>query len=90
MATTMDSPTAVRKGDPFLSFNFLFPYLELKLETITQFRIPGTDKFAKVIDFLRRQLHRDTMVLAGLDTHDGGRKIHDGFCGVWSFATIVL
>ncbi|KAM6554067.1 hypothetical protein CsatB_014829 [Cannabis sativa] len=61
MATTMDSPTAVRKGDPFLSFNFLFPYLELKLETITQFRIPGTDKFAKVIDFLRRQLHRDTM-----------------------------
>ncbi|KAI3919532.1 hypothetical protein MKX01_018355 [Papaver californicum] len=27
-----------------------------------KFKIAGTDKFAKVIDFLRRQLHRDTLV----------------------------
>ncbi|XP_010270808.1 PREDICTED: ubiquitin-like protein ATG12 isoform X4 [Nelumbo nucifera] len=26
-----------------------------------KFKIAGTDKFAKVIDFLRRQLHRDTL-----------------------------
>ncbi|KAL6334841.1 hypothetical protein AAG906_022830 [Vitis piasezkii] len=26
-----------------------------------KFKIPGTDKFAKVIEFLRRQLHRDTL-----------------------------
>ncbi|KAH1038829.1 hypothetical protein J1N35_040572 [Gossypium stocksii] len=26
-----------------------------------KFKILGTDKFAKVIDFLRRQLHRDTL-----------------------------
>ncbi|CAK7356531.1 unnamed protein product [Dovyalis caffra] len=26
-----------------------------------KFKIPGTDKFAKVIDFLRRQLHRETV-----------------------------
>jgi hypothetical protein len=25
-------------------------------------KIPGTDKFAKVIDFLCRQLHRETLV----------------------------
>lgn len=25
-------------------------------------QVAGTDKFAKVIDFLRRQLHRETMV----------------------------
>ncbi|CAA0816171.1 Ubiquitin-like protein ATG12A [Striga hermonthica] len=27
----------------------------------SKFTIAGTDKFAKVIDFLRRQLHRDTL-----------------------------
>ncbi|KAL7208134.1 hypothetical protein ACSBR1_029979 [Camellia fascicularis] len=27
-----------------------------------KFKIAGTDKFAKVIDFLRRQLHRETLV----------------------------
>ncbi|KAL5728618.1 Ubiquitin-like protein [Ranunculus cassubicifolius] len=26
-----------------------------------KFKIAGSDKFAKVIDFLRRQLHRDTL-----------------------------
>ncbi|XP_012068887.1 ubiquitin-like protein ATG12 isoform X2 [Jatropha curcas] len=26
-----------------------------------KFKIAGTDKFAKVIDFLRRQLHRETV-----------------------------
>ncbi|KAK4395073.1 Ubiquitin-like protein ATG12 [Sesamum angolense] len=26
-----------------------------------KFKIAGTDKFVKVIDFLRRQLHRDTL-----------------------------
>ncbi|KAK9149193.1 hypothetical protein Scep_007950 [Stephania cephalantha] len=26
-----------------------------------KFKISGTDKFAKVIEFLRRQLHRDTL-----------------------------
>ncbi|KAI3978518.1 hypothetical protein MKX01_015693 [Papaver californicum] len=26
-----------------------------------KFKIAGTDKFTKVIDFLRRQLHRDTL-----------------------------
>ncbi|KAL5160627.1 Ubiquitin-like protein ATG12 [Glycine soja] len=28
----------------------------------SKFKIAGTDKFAKVIDFLRRQLHRETLV----------------------------
>ncbi|CDY24061.1 hypothetical protein HID58_020612 [Brassica napus] len=27
----------------------------------SKFKIPGTDKFAKVIDFLRRQLHSDSL-----------------------------
>ncbi|CAL1399659.1 unnamed protein product [Linum trigynum] len=27
----------------------------------TKFKMLGTDKFAKVIDFLRRQLHRETV-----------------------------
>ncbi|CAA2969430.1 ubiquitin ATG12 isoform X1 [Olea europaea subsp. europaea] len=27
-----------------------------------KFKISGTDKFVKVIDFLRRQLHRETLV----------------------------
>ncbi|KAK3013107.1 hypothetical protein RJ639_010108 [Escallonia herrerae] len=29
--------------------------------SILNFQIAGTDKFAKVIDFLRRQLHRETL-----------------------------
>lgn len=35
-------------------------YLFVKYALIWQ--IPGTDKFAKVIDFLCRQLHRETLV----------------------------
>ncbi|KAK1262565.1 Ubiquitin-like protein ATG12 [Acorus gramineus] len=27
-----------------------------------KFKIAGSDKFGKVIEFLRRQLHRDTLV----------------------------
>nr|ABK92847.1 unknown [Populus trichocarpa] len=27
-----------------------------------KFKMLGTDKFAKVIDFLRRQIHRETVV----------------------------
>lgn len=36
----------------------LWSYFILSLS----FQIGGTDKFAKVIDFLRRQLHRETLV----------------------------
>ncbi|XP_062105147.1 ubiquitin-like protein ATG12 isoform X2 [Humulus lupulus] len=55
MATT-DSPTAVRKVVVHLRATGDAPILKQ-----AKFKIPGTDKFAKVIDFLRRQLHRETL-----------------------------
>ncbi|PON55388.1 Ubiquitin-like protein Atg [Parasponia andersonii] len=52
-----ESPTAVRKVVIHLRATGDAPILKQ-----AKFKTPGTDKFAKVIDFLRRQLHRDTLV----------------------------
>ena len=48
----------------FLLFNknFLTKNLVFMCWILLMWQIPGTDKFAKVIDFLRRQLHRETLV----------------------------
>ncbi|KAI9119902.1 hypothetical protein QN277_022289 [Acacia crassicarpa] len=54
MAT--DSPGSVRKVVVLLRATGDAPILKQ-----AKFKIAGTDKFAKVIDFLRRQLHRDTL-----------------------------
>ncbi|XP_028752192.1 ubiquitin-like protein ATG12 isoform X2 [Neltuma alba] len=54
MAT--DSPSSVRKVVVHLRATGDAPILKQ-----AKFKIPGTDKFAKVIDFLRRQLHRETL-----------------------------
>ncbi|KAI9077257.1 hypothetical protein K1719_040828 [Acacia pycnantha] len=54
MAT--DSPSSVRKVVVLLRATGDAPILKQ-----AKFKIAGTDKFAKVIDFLRRQLHRDTL-----------------------------
>ncbi|XP_007024616.2 PREDICTED: ubiquitin-like protein ATG12 isoform X2 [Theobroma cacao] len=51
-----ESPTSVRKVVVHLRATGDAPILKQ-----AKFKIPGTDKFAKVIDFLRRQLHRDTL-----------------------------
>ncbi|GMN59787.1 hypothetical protein TIFTF001_028886 [Ficus carica] len=51
-----ESPSAVRKVVVHLRATGDAPILKQ-----AKFKIPGTDKFAKVIDFLRRQLHRDTL-----------------------------
>ncbi|KAB1218365.1 Ubiquitin-like protein ATG12A [Morella rubra] len=54
MAAESQSPSSVQKE-----------HLLLTPETydwgIRAYHIPGTDKFAKVIDFLCRQLHRETL-----------------------------
>ncbi|XP_049932698.1 ubiquitin-like protein ATG12 isoform X3 [Nymphaea colorata] len=34
-----------------------------------KFKITGTEKFAKVIDFLRKQLHRESLALGGTWTN---------------------
>ncbi|KAG0617797.1 hypothetical protein M758_4G015300 [Ceratodon purpureus] len=34
----------------------------------SKFKITGTEKFAKVIDFLRKQLHRETLVSCTLSS----------------------
>ncbi|CAA7018452.1 unnamed protein product [Microthlaspi erraticum] len=55
MATT-ESPSSVRKVVVHLRATGGAPILKQ-----AKFKIPGTDKFAKVIDFLRRQLHSDSL-----------------------------
>ncbi|KAJ9691952.1 hypothetical protein PVL29_011183 [Vitis rotundifolia] len=52
-----DSPSSARKVVVHLRATGDAPILKQ-----AKFKIPGTDKFAKVIEFLRRQLHRDTLV----------------------------
>ncbi|KAF7843588.1 ubiquitin-like protein ATG12 [Senna tora] len=51
-----ESPSSVRKVVVHLRATGDAPILKQ-----AKFKIPGTDKFAKVIDFLRRQLHRETL-----------------------------
>ncbi|KAK2990164.1 hypothetical protein RJ640_008428 [Escallonia rubra] len=51
-----DSPHASRKVVVHLRATGDAPILKQ-----AKFKIAGTDKFAKVIDFLRRQLHRETL-----------------------------
>lgn len=46
-----------------LNLNFFMILLQGECKSYFSLKqIPGTDKFAKVIEFLRRQLHRDTLV----------------------------
>lgn len=40
--------------------------LRLIVVALFQTQITGTEKFAKVIDFLRKQLHRETLVSCSL------------------------
>ncbi|KAJ8756058.1 hypothetical protein K2173_024605 [Erythroxylum novogranatense] len=54
MAT--ESPSSVRKVVVQLKATADAPILKQN-----KFKIPGNDKFVKVIDFLRRQLHRETV-----------------------------
>ncbi|XP_062018239.1 ubiquitin-like protein ATG12 [Rosa rugosa] len=54
--STTESPTAANKVVIHLRATGDAPILKQ-----AKFKIPVTDKFAKVIDFLRRQLHRDTL-----------------------------
>ncbi|KAI5336745.1 hypothetical protein L3X38_016013 [Prunus dulcis] len=54
--STVESPSAVRKVVVHLRATGDAPILKQ-----AKFKILGTDKFAKVIEFLRRQLHRDTL-----------------------------
>ncbi|OAY36423.1 ubiquitin-like protein ATG12 [Manihot esculenta] len=56
MASAAESPSSVRKVIVQLRATADAPILKQN-----KFKIPGTDKFAKVIDFLRRQLHRETV-----------------------------
>ncbi|AEE33061.1 unnamed protein product [Arabidopsis thaliana] len=56
MATESSSPSSVRKVVVHLRATGGAPILKQ-----SKFKIPGTDKFAKVIDFLRRQLHSDSL-----------------------------
>ncbi|XP_018833434.2 ubiquitin-like protein ATG12 [Juglans regia] len=57
MATVeIQSPSSVRKVVVHLRATGDAPILKQ-----VKFKIPGSDKFAKVIDFLRRQLHRETL-----------------------------
>ncbi|XP_050233830.1 ubiquitin-like protein ATG12 [Mercurialis annua] len=51
-----ESPTAAKKVIVQLKATADAPILKQN-----KFKILGTDKFAKVIDFLRRQLHRETV-----------------------------
>ncbi|XP_022715270.1 ubiquitin-like protein ATG12 isoform X1 [Durio zibethinus] len=51
-----ESPSSVRKVVVHLRATGDAPILKQ-----AKFKILGSDKFAKVIDFLRRQLHRDTL-----------------------------
>ncbi|KAG6534610.1 hypothetical protein ZIOFF_008513 [Zingiber officinale] len=51
-----DSPTADRKVVVHLRATGDAPILKQ-----AKFKISGSDKFSKVIEFLRRQLHRDTL-----------------------------
>ncbi|KAL6335356.1 hypothetical protein AAG906_029599 [Vitis piasezkii] len=51
-----ESPSSARKVVVHLRATGDAPILKQ-----AKFKIPGTDKFAKVIEFLRRQLHRDTL-----------------------------
>ncbi|KAH0982356.1 hypothetical protein GBA52_009533 [Prunus armeniaca] len=61
--STVESPSAVRKVVVHLRATGDAPILkQAKFKLILlQGQILGTDKFAKVIEFLRRQLHRDTL-----------------------------
>ncbi|GMQ08171.1 hypothetical protein CsSME_00052021 [Camellia sinensis var. sinensis] len=52
-----ESPSCARKVVVHLRATGDAPILKQ-----AKFKIAGTDKFAKVIDFLRRQLHRETLV----------------------------
>ncbi|KAG2728669.1 hypothetical protein I3843_01G210800 [Carya illinoinensis] len=56
MAAESQSPSFARKVVVHLRATGDAPILKQ-----AKFKILGTDKFAKVIDFLRRQLHRDTL-----------------------------
>ncbi|KAG7595196.1 Ribonuclease H-like superfamily [Arabidopsis thaliana x Arabidopsis arenosa] len=56
MAMESSSPGSVRKVVVHLRATGGAPILKQ-----SKFKIPGTDKFAKVIDFLRRQLHSDSL-----------------------------
>ncbi|CAL5443759.1 unnamed protein product [Camellia sinensis] len=51
-----ESPSCARKVVVHLRATGDAPILKQ-----AKFKIAGTDKFAKVIDFLRRQLHRETL-----------------------------
>ncbi|XP_027908494.1 ubiquitin-like protein atg12 isoform X2 [Vigna unguiculata] len=51
-----ESPSSIRKVVVHLRATGDAPILKQ-----SKFKIAGTDKFVKVIDFLRRQLHRETM-----------------------------
>ncbi|KAL1341022.1 hypothetical protein AAHE18_09G058100 [Arachis hypogaea] len=51
-----ESPSSVRKVVVHLRATGDAPILKQ-----SKFKIAGADKFAKVIDFLRRQLHRETL-----------------------------
>ncbi|XP_065867155.1 ubiquitin-like protein ATG12 isoform X1 [Euphorbia lathyris] len=51
-----ESPNSARKVIVQLKATADAPILKQN-----KFKIPATDKFAKVIDFLRRQLHRETV-----------------------------
>ncbi|XP_015868132.1 ubiquitin-like protein ATG12 [Ziziphus jujuba] len=54
--SSTESPSSVRKVVVHLRATGDAPILKQ-----AKFKILGTDKFAKVIDFLRRQLHRETL-----------------------------
>ncbi|KMT04837.1 hypothetical protein BVRB_7g170070 [Beta vulgaris subsp. vulgaris] len=51
-----ESPSAVRKVVIHLRATGDAPILKQQ-----KFKVSGTDRFASVIDFLRRQLHRETL-----------------------------
>ncbi|KAK4591316.1 hypothetical protein RGQ29_021493 [Quercus rubra] len=60
MAAESQSPSSVKKVVVHLRATGDAPILkQAKFKGLGE--IPGTDKFAKVIDFLRRQLHRETL-----------------------------
>ncbi|KAI3880876.1 hypothetical protein MKW92_026835 [Papaver armeniacum] len=58
---TTESPNSSRKGNISPQIPSIRATGDAPILKQAKFKIAGTDKFAKVIDFLRRQLHRDTL-----------------------------
>lgn len=60
MATSVDSPPTPGPRKVVVLFRATGDAPIMKQ---SKFKIGGTEKFAKVIDFLRKQLHRETLFL---------------------------